>query len=390
MLLSIFIIASAVHGSLGQQDKDNFDFEKDDDVKKIYFDDATTSDAENVYEAERDLNYLNIPKPGGFDRAKREVNGSSDGSDKKEPVDVSDFIRFRRNLEQTSESKKAPERREKSVEEQRRTGRMLMQDENVVPEGFREARGSTKEQWVKQPYPVRTVNIDDSYGDNIPSYSDVGIPRVHFVTQRRFKSATTPVNQQYEREGRSRDIYRDSESRNEPQTFPPERIVRRYEDYPSRFFNPYNEDAYYRYKDSRFDSRFAPFDGDRDHFQSSSRQRRIIYYATLPEVVRTPPNVSLRNRYNDRDRYDDRYATSPSLSIPDETSYNSRNPFPKSRYDRQLERGEPPYPLKVSTDVNVRETKKNPERRIYSEPDSRYAYKTSPYQADESFNHRTI
>lgn len=48
-----------------------------------------------------------------------------------------------------------------------------------------------------------------------------------------------------------------------------------------------------------------------------------------------------------------------------------------------MEGSKTPYPLKVSTDVNVREVKKNPERRIYSETERRYAYKAPAFQQEE-------
>lgn len=52
-----------------------------------------------------------------------------------------------------------------------------------------------------------------------------------------------------------------------------------------------------------------------------------------------------------------------------------------------MEGSKTPYPLKVSTDVNVSEIKKNPERRIYSESDRRYAPKAQAFQAEDgSYN----
>lgn len=349
-------------------------------------------------------------------------------------VGINDFIRFRRdaqpepqlsgknsntknvNVEQRSESineqigeltdlssfsvSDTPKR-----EEQEKTGRMLMQEENIVPEGSREPRGATKEQWVKQPYPVHALSVDDNnYDDTVPSPSDVRAPRVHFVTQRRLETAPPQGNYgNYEREGRSRDLSRDSvreppraASRNPPPRKPereyfPEQPLKHYDPYPPRPFIPYRDDPYYRYEESRYEPQYGPAEHDRYRPEFTSRQRRIIYYATLPEVVRTPPNVNLRDRYSYRDRYDDRYVTSPSLSVAEGNSYRFRKPYPftKSRYDHEMERTKAPYPLKVSTDVNVRETKKNPERRIYSEPDRRYAYKAPSYQSEESFDHRT-
>lgn len=114
-----------------------------------------------------------------------------------------------------------------------------------------------------------------------------------------------------------------------------------------------------RYDNSRYDNYY-----DRER-SFNPKRKRIIYYATLPDITRTPPNVDLRDRYNYGDRYDDRYYPYPDRYHP--------KVLPKSRYD--TDRNKDSYPLKVSTDVNVKEIKKNPERRIYSEVDrNRYGY----------------
>lgn len=105
------------------------------------------------------------------------------------------------------------------------------------------------------------------------------------------------------------------------------------------------------------------YDYDRPEV-SNNRQRRIIYYTTLPEVVRTPPNVNLRYRYNYRNNLD------PS-------SYYDGRPRLEDR-----DRFKSQSPLKVSTDLNVRGSPKNPESRIYGESDRRYAYKAPSYRAD--------
>ncbi|KAB0800995.1 hypothetical protein PPYR_05349 [Photinus pyralis] len=310
-----------------------------------------------------------------------------------------EFVRLRRGtdrdaVQQDVENVKHAIDEYSSNEKQVRTARMLLQDNNDVPDGFREARGATREQWVKQPYPV---TIDDTnFEDNMAASSDRA-PRAHFVTQRRLEPSPAIYRMQ-EREGRSRELYRDSDrdlppsaSRVPPSHFEyyPERPSKRFESYPIRSFNPYRDDPYYRYEESRYDPRYGSPESERPRSDFPTRQRRIIYYATLPEVVRTPPNVNLRNRYVYRDPYDDRYVTSPSQPAAEESSYRFRKPstpYTKSRHEQEIERTKASYPLKVSTDVNVRETKKNPERRIYSEPESRYAYKA---QSKESFDQRT-
>ncbi|KAF2884349.1 hypothetical protein ILUMI_21798 [Ignelater luminosus] len=393
-----------------------------------------------IVEKEFEKSDLNRESPENSSNSDSDINVNSqkkfnDDSEKEIGiVGIDDFIRFRRDAQPEPKSKPiAKENIAKHIEEsigvrhneqigeledlnsaishisktgnQQRTGRMLLQEGDIVPEGAREPRGATKEQWVKQPYPVHSVSIDENnYEDNIPSPSEVRAPRVHFVTQRRLESA--PPNNgnfgNFEREGRARDFSKDS-PREAPRTaartppprkpereYYPERPLKHYEPYPARSFNPYRDDPYYRYEESRYEPQYGPAEYDRYRPEFSSRQRRIIYYATLPEVVRTPPNVNLRDRYSYRDRYDDRYVTSPSLSVA-EGGYRFRKPYPftKSRYEQEMERTKASYPLKVSTDVNVRETKKNPERRIYSEPDRRYAYKAPSYHSEESFDRRT-
>lgn len=84
---------------------------------------------------------------------------------------------------------------------------------------------------------------------------------------------------------------------------------------------PTYPDRYYEYPDSRYDvpnpRDYPPIYSndldDRYYMRSDlippSRNRRIIYYANLPEVVRTPPSVDLRYRSYDRyDPYYDPYA----------------------------------------------------------------------------------
>lgn len=126
----------------------------------------------------------------------------------------------------------------------------------------------------------------------------------------------------------------------------------------------YDPREYYR---PRYDNYYRTRNDYTAPTQKASAQKRIIYYATLPEVPRTPP----RDRYRyDPYRYDDRY-------LNDQYSYRAN--YPKSRYE---EDSKTPYPVKALADVNVRDIKKNPERRIFSEVDrTRYAYNTPPYRA---------
>ncbi|KAF5277244.1 hypothetical protein FQR65_LT00352 [Abscondita terminalis] len=386
---------------------------KEDDIKELFFRGVRSPDTE-IVEVPISSQYYEFPRPGGFqhydhenERFRRDVTDqvasqAERPTTEESKANDSDFVRSRRGTGAT-ENDSQPRNVDisnlsqfENHENQQRTTRMLLQDS--VPEGFREPRGVIKEQWIKQPYPVRSPTANDNnFDDSASASTNVKAPRVHFVTQKRLESAPPAVYRTYEREGRSRDVHRDSEReipRGAPRVaprveyYPLEHSLKRFEPYPPRPFNPYRDDAYYRYEESRYDPRYGPLENERPRSEFPTRQRRIIYYATLPEVVRTPPNVNLRNRYVYRDRYDDRYLSSPSQAETEKSSYRFRKPpsYTKSRYEEEIERTKVPYPLKVSTDVNVRETKKNPERRIYSEPESRYV---QPYQSKETFDQRT-
>lgn len=296
-------------------------------------------------------------------------------------VIINDFIRFKRDLEnRTGDNDEA------------RSGRMLLASEDEVFSGNREPRGVTKEQWIKQPYPVQN-KAESNYEDvSLSASENVRAPRVHFVTQRRSESAPPAIYRQYDPDGSSRDkdLARDS-LRNVPRATDRDFYVRR-----SRHYDPYllppphyyeqRYDPYYRldnFRHRRYEQKYEP---ERD--DGYGKNRRIIYYATLPEVVRSPPNADLRDRYSYRDRYDDRYVTSPPLSVTaDPYRYRKAYLPNKARYEER-ERTKVPYPVKVSTDVSVREIKKNPERRIYSEADQRYAYKAPAYHPESTYNRR--
>lgn len=264
-----------------------------------------------------------------------------------ESLRINDFIRFRRDLSNNtnaSDDDKSRSKREK--------------DEN----GAKRDAGF-KEQWVRQPYPVAR-SIERPSEDNFRS------PRVNFVTQRRSESAPYPVY--YDSNNRYRDFPED------------------YENY-SRFPRHYQSDPYRRnyYRDEvpRYPVSPSPYNENYYDTRPVYKQRRIIYYATLPEVVRSPaPSGDLGDRYNYRDFYetDSRYGGVPLQNVGRGDPYRFRKPLPldKSRYD---EGGsvKGPYPLKVSTDVNVKEIKKSPERRIFSEGDQRYG--RGPYQPLERY-----
>ncbi|KAF5276692.1 hypothetical protein FQA39_LY06496 [Lamprigera yunnana] len=418
MITSLLIFTLFVRQIAAQQ------LDNGDDIKVLFFRGIRSPENQNLYVPYYPLS--EVPLSGRFkvyenenQRVRREV--SQDQAERPatdEPQlqsalnsteDVDDVVRNRRG---TVSSKITDNSNVKGIdvsnlnnfephENQQRAVRMLLDESNNVFEGLREARGAINDHWIRQPYPVRSlVDDNNNFDDNLPAPSDIRAPRVHFVTQRRLESAPSPVYKMYERQGRSRDMHRDNEmefARGAPRMpphmeyYPSERPLKRFEPLPPRGFTPYRDEPYYRYEESRYDPRFGSVESERPRNEFPTRQRRIIYYATLPEVVRTPPNVNFRNRYIYRERYDDRYVTSPSQSGTEENLYRFRKPstYTKPRYEQEMERTKAAYPLKVSTDVNVRETKKNPERRIYSETDSRYAYKAQPYQSKETFEQRT-
>ncbi|KAL1493334.1 hypothetical protein ABEB36_011408 [Hypothenemus hampei] len=265
---------------------------------------------------------------------------------------INDFIRFRRS---PIESEQAAKLIIDSTEE----------DQN------REARAAIQEHWTKQEYPVRKDEMLFSSSEHVRA------PRVHFVTQNRLHDSRLAPSEfrPYERESRARYIL-DVEPRDLPP--PPRRddpYYRRYRSYegPPSEREFYRDELYSRHNTRNYRHYYRPrYDNYEREPLLQKPQKRIIYYATLPEVSRSPPNVNLRDRYrDDQYRYDDRYLNDP---------YRVSKGYPKSAYEDE---GKTPYPVKVLTDVNVREVKKNPERRIYSEADrNRYAYNTPPYRAE--------
>ncbi|CAG9759809.1 unnamed protein product [Ceutorhynchus assimilis] len=299
-------------------------------------------------------------------------------------VGINDFIRFRRSTNDNSEIKS----RDLTNEPQKSnplSEKLFM--EIPSEDSNREARGAIKEHWAKQVYPVRKSD-ELTFDDSFPlSSENARTPRVHFVTQKFADNRLAPSDRSdrsYDREPRSRQL--DEPPRELTKEF--ERDIERQNPYNERIFRSFSQprsippifrdDLYPRYdlhnyRGDVYRPRYENYERTRNDYSFSGQkpQKRIIYYATLPEISRSPPNLDLRDRYRyDRDRYDDRYLSDP---------YRFRKTYPKLRYEDE---GKSPYPVKVLTDVNVREVKKNPERRIYSKVDrTRYAYNTPPYRA---------
>lgn len=98
----------------------------------------------------------------------------------------------------------------------------------------------------------------------------------------------------------------------------------------------------------------------------ASNNRRIIYYATLPEVVRSPPNVDLRyrSRYTDRsydplyqnNYYNDRYR---SNRLP---RFYQQNPSTSSSTRSTLTEIKDPIkstPVRISSQLKVKDSSRN-------------------------------
>ncbi|XP_060515863.1 uncharacterized protein LOC132695568 [Cylas formicarius] len=267
----------------------------------------------------------------------------------KRNLSINDFIRFRRSVKETNYGFSQP-----------KPEKMMMDDPD--DEINRETRGATNEHWIKQPYPVRKTD-ELAFEDNMPSSSEnIRFPRVHL--DKNGAEDGSPDFRHNQREARSRGLNKDGP-----------RDVDYYQSRPNRPLYPerpyYRDERYHRYDNRDRDvyrPRYEHYERPRSYYPSTPQkpQKRIIYYATLPEIPRSSPNSEIRDRYH-YDRYDDRYSDPYRIR---------KGPLKSSNY----EDGKTPYPVKVSTDVNVREVKKNPER-IYSEVDrTRYAYNT-PYQA---------
>ncbi|XP_023312713.1 uncharacterized protein LOC111692820, partial [Anoplophora glabripennis] len=277
------------------------------------------------------------------------------------------------------------------------TEKLIMDHRDHDDDMPRETRGATKDQWVKQVYPVRRREELEDISATPTEKEIVRAPRVHFVTQGMSESSPRPEYTRYDREARARNLnkelswnlgrdpYRDMEYYYQPRYtrnyMPPSSHSNyrndRYYNYDSREpYDDYSTRSRYRdYAEKPYDNyNYNNYNSHNNYNGSKGRQRRIVYYATLPEISRTPPNGNLRDRYDQRDRYENRY-------FSPESSYQMRKPYTKSSYDESDNR-KPQYPVKVSTDVNVREVKKNPEGRIYSEVDRNRFPQNSNYRSE--------
>lgn len=210
----------------------------------------------------------------------------------------------------------------------------------------RGARASN-ENWVKLPFPNHDqIQRDDILTPPQPSGELINsrMPRVNFVTQNKALEASESRNdkesiQRATRtdELRTEFVRPDEQDRlkNKP-VYPrqalyyPEESRRPY--YDDRYNMPddlYRRDPYYDLYDRRryypgYDPRIDRYDESYDNYVPR-KPKRIIYYAHLPEVVRTPPSVDLRYRYtvDPYRRIDDDY-----LARTGRYDYRFRNRYP--------------------------------------------------------------
>ncbi|XP_060804388.1 uncharacterized protein LOC106129086 [Amyelois transitella] len=213
----------------------------------------------------------------------------------------------------------------------------------------RGARASN-ENWIKLPFPDR----DDGRRDDIltppqPSGDLINsrMPRVNFVTQNKQLEASESRNdkESIQRAQRTENIRTEfvrpgEEERNKQfkPVYPRQAVY-----YPAESRRPYYDDRYYPaddlyrrdpyydlYDRRRYIPGYVPrvdrYDDTYDNYVPR-KPKRIIYYAHLPEVVRTPPSVDLRYRYS----------ADPYKRFDDD--YYARN----GRYDYRF-RNRPPYP----------------------------------------------
>lgn len=192
----------------------------------------------------------------------------------------------------------------------------------------RGARASN-ENWVKLPYPGRDDSQDDILTPPQPSGELINsrMPRVNFVTQNKQLDTSESRNdkESIQRPSRNDELRTDFVRPGEDErakiykpVYPRQAVYypeesRRYFDeryYPADDlyrgvpYDPYNRRRYYPAYAPRVDRYDDPYDN-----RVPRTPKRIIYYAHLPEVVRTPPSVDLRYRYSvdPYRRFDDDY-----------------------------------------------------------------------------------
>ncbi|XP_038222091.1 uncharacterized protein LOC119839728 [Zerene cesonia] len=208
----------------------------------------------------------------------------------------------------------------------------------------RGARASN-ENWVKLPFPNQNDVQRDVLTPPKPSGDVISsrMPRVNFVTQNKALEASESRNDKESIQRATRTdnlrtefVRPDEDSAQYKPVYPRQAVY-----YPEDNRRPYYNDRYYASDDlyrrdpyydlydrkpyySGYGPRVDRYDDTYDNY-IPRKPKRIIYYAHLPEVVRTPPSVDLRYRYSvdPYRRFDDDYSTRTGRY-----DYRFRNRYP--------------------------------------------------------------
>lgn len=225
------------------------------------------------------------------------------------------------------------------------SAQMYQTTESVTDKPTGRGARASNENWIKLPFPGRDDHTDDILTPPQPSGDLINsrMPRVNFVTQNKVLEASESRNdkESIQRPTRTDDLrtefVRPEEERMQYKPVYTRQAVYYPEDnrrpyYDDRYYGAddlYRRDPYYDLYDSK---RYFPGYGPRvDRYDEAydnyvpRKPKRIIYYAHLPEVVRTPPSVDLRYRYSvdPYRRVDDDY-----LARTGRYDYRFRNRYP--------------------------------------------------------------
>ncbi|XP_039758838.1 uncharacterized protein LOC120632866 [Pararge aegeria] len=194
---------------------------------------------------------------------------------------------------------------------------MYQTTESVTDKPTGRGARASNENWIKLPFPNRD-DVHDILTPPQPSGELINsrMPRVNFVTQNKAIEASESRNdkESIQRPTRTDDLRTEfvrpeEESTQYKPVYPRQAVY-----YPEDNRRPYYDDRYhpaddlYR-RDTFYDlydrKRYNPGYGPRvDRYDEAydnyvpRKPKRIIYYAHLPEVVRTPPSADLRYRYS--------------------------------------------------------------------------------------------
>ncbi|CAH2049485.1 unnamed protein product, partial [Iphiclides podalirius] len=270
----------------------------------------------------------------------------------------------------------------------------------------RGARASN-ENWVKLPYPTHIDPARDHLTPPQPTGDLISsrMPRVNFVTQNKALDTSETRNdkesiQRSTRTDELRTEVTDEFARQRPlyprqAVYYPEAPRRPY--YEERYYpdDMYSRDPYYEFYDRKRYSgpRVDRYDDPYDSYMSR-KPKRIIYYAHLPEVVRTPPSVDLRYRYSADPyrRFDDDYSRTgrydyrfrnryPYAALrKDERNYRDLASAGTATKDKKLDEKVTPTP------VLPKKTEKNPNSDANRSPNKNTINSHQYHESDASYS----